>query len=278
MQAPNQSLLSCVHLPMQITSFNETPIASKPYLDAGHNGPTQKDLPIFVATVDSLPSGTEAIIATADLQGRGLFDESTGQGLPLIGEILPRWLAEEILPGLGLPNSDKIGEWLCGDFYTDPTLAKRGASGDVTEVWREFRSCFAWLAGVPGNHDTFGDSESGKGKFSRGQRTYYLDGNTLDAHGLKMAGLGGIISGKRLMHRRRVEDYLRELAELLQLGPSVLLTHDGPEAGPGCRGSSEVRQTIEQHRPTLIVRGHAHWRTRLVTLANGQVELQSTLR
>ena len=35
-------------------------------------------------------------------------------------------------------------------------LDKRGGSGDVTGVWLAFADIFQWVAGVAGNHDTFG--------------------------------------------------------------------------------------------------------------------------
>jgi hypothetical protein len=37
-----------------------------------------------------------------------------------------------------------------GDLYAVPNAATRGATGDVTEVWRDLRQCFGSMVGVMG--------------------------------------------------------------------------------------------------------------------------------
>ncbi len=82
------------------------------------------------------------------------FKHQTGPQLRLLGEWLPQILAESILPGLPLP-AGRVGVLLAGDFYTVPSLDKRGGSGDVDSVWQAFGEHFHWVVGVAGNHDTY---------------------------------------------------------------------------------------------------------------------------
>jgi len=111
-------------------------------------------LPILRATVDHLPDGLEAIVATADLQGRGLEREDGGPA-PLLGELLAEEL--EALAKLGeIPSPDVTGVILAGDLYSRPELDCRGGSGDVRVVWDAFARNFRWVAGVAGNHDFYG--------------------------------------------------------------------------------------------------------------------------
>ena len=116
---------------MKILSIDNQPIHELPFLNAGKRpGDFYTDrLPIHVATVDALPEGCEAIVATADLQGREFSPKNTTrqlqQGLRLLGEVLPEFLAAEIFPELGV-NEAKTGAFLAGDFYTVPGLDKRG--------------------------------------------------------------------------------------------------------------------------------------------------------
>jgi Icc-related predicted phosphoesterase len=182
----------------------------------------------------------------------------------LLGEVLPLQLVNDILPQLSLP-SGKIGVLLAGDFYTVPALDKRGGSGDVSDVWRAFADQFDWVAGVAGNHDTFGKDPNAAPRFSG--KLHYLDHSCVCVDGLKVAGLGGIIGNPSRMRRRSEEEFLGAIESLLEGQPDVLLMHDGPDApSHGFRGSPMVRQLIELLRPPLVVRGHAHWNEPFVEL------------
>lgn len=146
---------------MKITEFSDSSAHEILYLNAGR-GPGQfyeDRLPIHLATVDRLPEGVSALVVTGDLQGRERFEDAPGDGdgLRLLGEALPKRLVEEVFPLLGIAATDRVGLLLAGDFYTVPALDKRGGTGDVTAVWYAFAECFKWVAGVPGNHDLFGD-------------------------------------------------------------------------------------------------------------------------
>lgn len=258
---------------MRILSLNSELLLEIPFLNAGRAaGNFYEDrLPVHLGFVDKLPEGIEAIIATADLQGRERFQDRKSDGpLRLLGEALAERLEIELLPRFDLPSPREMGVLLAGDFYTVPALDKRGGTGDVTAVWEAFADRFAFVAGVPGNHDTFGSSLAPPKHLANRRTVHYLDGDIADVYSLTVAGIGGIIGSPNKPHRRTDDDYLHLLRGLLDFQPDVLISHDGPD-GPmsGCRGSSLVREVIETSRPTLVVRGHAHWIEPLVELPNG---------
>ncbi len=258
---------------LRIVALKPELLLEIPFLNAGRGaGSFYEDrLPLHEGFVDCLPEGIQAIIATADLQGRERFQDRKEQGpLRLLGEALAERLEAEILPRFGLPSTQEIGVLLAGDFYTVPALDKRGGSGDVTAVWEAFADRFAFVAGVPGNHDTFGSSVTPPRHLANRQSVHYLDGDIADIRGLTVAGLGGIIGSRNKLHRRSEEDYLQRLFEILEHQPDVLISHEGPDApAQGYRGSTLVREMIEASSPTLVVRGHAHWQEPLAELPGG---------
>jgi 3',5'-cyclic-AMP phosphodiesterase len=175
-----------------------------------------------------------------------------------LGEVLPQRLCEELLPDLSLNDPRQVGALLAGDFYTVPALDKRGGTGDVSEVWKEFRQWFAWVAGVAGNHDLFGHEK--KVQPDRFDRMHFLEGDIAEVNGLRIAGLGGIIGKPTKPQRRTEEDYSRTLSSLLRGHPDILLMHDGPD---GCQhaqpGNSMMRNLLQEEPPGLVIRGHSHW-------------------
>lgn len=245
---------------MKIVEFQTQPVLEFRYLNAGR-GPGQfyeDRLPVHVARVDRLPEGMAALIATADLQGRERFEDSASGSIRLLGETLPERLVKEVLPSLSIRGSDRVGVLLAGDFYTVPALDKRGGTGDVTAVWLAFADCFAWVAGIPGNHDTFGEPPQRRPRFPA--KLHFLDGDATEVDGLRIAGLGGIIGKATRPNRRSEDDYLATLRRLLTPRPDVVLMHEGPEGTvPGQRGLSQVREILEEAGTVLVVRGHAHW-------------------
>jgi hypothetical protein len=245
---------------MRIIEFQPDPVFEFRYLNAGR-GPGQfyeDRLLVHVAKVDRLPEGISALLATADLQGRERFQDSPGGPLRLLGEVLPQRLAEELLPSLEIREPSRAGVLLAGDFYTVPALDKRGGTGDVTSVWRAFADSFQWVAGIPGNHDLFGDPPQRRPRFPA--RMYYLDGGASQIGGFRIAGIGGIVGNPSRPNRRSEEDYLATLEGLLAPSPEVLLMHDGPDGVlPGQRGLSRVREVLEASGMQLVIRGHAHW-------------------
>ena len=195
---------------MKILSIDQAPIMEFQFLNAGRRpGEFFVDqLPIHTAIVDKLPQDCDAVIVAADLQGRELFPKlqlnSSPAGLRLVGEVLPEFLVNELLYGLSIEPS-KVGVFLAGDFYTVPALDKRGGTGDVSAVWREFGEYFQWVVGVAGNHDTFGGPRQSRPRFSGNLN--YLDGASLDIGGIKIAGIGGVIGNPSRLHRRTEDDF-----------------------------------------------------------------------
>lgn len=253
---------------MRITSIQPELIREIPFLNAGRGpGGFYRDLlPVHRGFVDALPEGVSAIIATADLQGREPFKSSGGKPIRLLGEVLPTILAREIIPSLGVGNG-RTGVLLAGDFYTVPALDKRGGSGDVTSVWQAFSNEFDWVVGVAGNHDLFGDAAI-RPRFPK--PTHFLDNDNVTVEGLAIAGLSGIPGNPRRLWRRTEDDFVEALELLLCDSPVIMVMHDGPDVPvSGFRGSSRMREAIERSEPTLIVRGHAHWKEPLATLSNG---------
>jgi Icc-related predicted phosphoesterase len=255
---------------MKIVTFQAEPILEFRYLNAGR-GPGQyyeDRLPVHIARVDRLPVGISALVATGDLQGRERFEDSAGGSIRLLGEALPERLVREVLSTLFIPDSDRVGVLLAGDFYTVPALDKRGGTGDVTNVWRAFSDCFAWVAGIPGNHDTFGEVPQRRPKFPSGM--HFLDGDVTEISGLRIAGLGGIIGKATRPNRRSEDDYLATLRRLLQPRPDVLLMHEGPDGrDPAQRGLSRVREILQEAGMGLVIRGHAHWPQPFAEFDNG---------
>ncbi|TWU02917.1 metallophosphoesterase family protein [Stieleria varia] len=262
---------------MRITSIQPELIREIPFLNAGRGpgGFYRDSLPVHRGFVDALPDGMSAIIATADLQGRETFESAGGKPLRLLGEVLPAILADEIIPNLGVGNG-RIGVLLAGDFYTVPALDKRGGSGDVTSVWQAFADEFDWIVGVAGNHDLLGDAAT-RPRFT--DPVHFLDNDTVTVDELPIAGLSGIPGDPRRPWRRTEDDFVEALELLLSESPALVVMHDGPDVPEfGFRGSPRMREAIESSEPTLIVRGHAHWKEPLATLSNGTQSLNVDAR
>lgn len=254
---------------MRITSFELEPFTELPFLNAGkgRGSPHVIDqLPVHLGRLSSLPESLDALIATADLQGREAFSEPTNEPPRLLGEAVAEHLACELLPLLNL-RPERVGILLAGDFYTVPKLDKRGGSGDVSSVWLAFAQRFKWVAGVAGNHDKFGDCAAPSQSLAN--NSHYLDGNAVELDGLSIAGIGGIVGNPDKSHRKTEDDFARLLKSLAPRRPAITLMHDGPDDPPrGQQGSPAIRQTIETLESTLLIRGHCHWQEPLAQLTN----------
>ncbi len=255
---------------MRIVSLDPNPIAEIPYLNAG-KGPGnfyEDKLPILTATVDRLPQGVSAILATGDLQFRERFEDSDGGPIKLLGEVLPKRLKREILPKLDFPTGE-VGVFLVGDLYTVPALDRRGGSGDVTEVWEAFLAEFDWVAGVAGNHDLFGEYDKPPAWLVNLGKAHYLDGYRANRPNLKMGGVGGIIGNPSKPQRKTETHYLNQLENLLFQSLDVVILHDGPNGDSRQGGTVRIREILEEFPPVFVIRGHCHWRNPLATLNNG---------
>lgn len=255
---------------IRITQIEREPFRSERFLNAGRGqGNFYVDfLPIHTAVADGLPDDLDAIIATADLQGRETFQQANGQPLRLLGEVLPDVLVSEILPSIGLNDPDRIAVLLAGDFYTVPALDRRGGSGDVTNVWMTFAERFGWVAGVAGNHDVFGSDS--KGRLRSNSRMRFIEQGTAQVGNLNVGGLSGIVGDPTRPWRRAEADFNLAVETLLESSLDALIMHDGP-SGPlsGQRGYDSTQAICAAGRPSLIVRGHAHWDDPFCELANG---------
>ena len=254
---------------MRITSFNHKPLCEIPFLNAGRGpGSFYVDrMPVHLGQLSGLPDDLEAILATADLQGRERFQDGLGGPPRLLGEVLPERLARELLPDLNI-TPQRVGVILAGDFYTVPNLDQRGGTGDVTAVWQAFARQFKWVVGVAGNHDLFGGSVTPASRPAG--NADYLDGETVVRDGLTIGGIGGIVGNPRKPHRKNDEEFTASLEAVLSEAPDILVMHDGPEdAERGQRGSPIIRQVLERLDATLLIRGHAHWKEPFALLANG---------
>jgi Icc-related predicted phosphoesterase len=253
---------------MKILHLEPKPIVEFDFLNAGRR-PNQffvDKLPVFLGQVDRLPSGVDAMVVTADLQGREVFpNRKSGDQLRLLGEVLPSMLLPT-LDSIGIEPGQKIGAVLAGDFYTYPDLHGRGGTGDVTPVWHAFSDQYHWVIGVAGNHDTFGSSE----RMSNSRANiHFLDNERFMLADLKIAGLSGVIGNPRKNFRRTHDEFLRALEQLTAEPTDILIMHDGPDGGmPQFRGIHEARDIIEFTQPKLVIRGHSHWPKPLVELDN----------
>lgn len=223
---------------MRILSIEKTPVHEWTYLSAAPRGGSElRHLPLLPATVDALPAELEALIVTSDLQGVATNAEHEGAAA-LLGEVLAEELA--ILADLGeLPHANHLGILLAGDLYSDASGAVRGASGDVRSVWSAFAERFRWVAGVAGNHDTFGTPRERERLLQR-PGLHLLDGEVRELDGLQVGGLSGIIgqAGEALAARGRglprgLEGGARRRPRGAGAAPGSGRAVDGAEGKPG---------------------------------------------
>lgn len=100
-----------------------------------------------------------------------------------------------------LVHPSHTGVLLAGDLFSSDTADVRGASGDVRAVWSAFAARFRWVAGVAGNHDTFGTPREQE-RLLRQPNAHLLDGEVRELDGLRVGGVG-LISGASEKHGRR---------------------------------------------------------------------------
>lgn len=259
---------------MQVISIEGNPISCLPYAAPDGMRRLQRyELPLMRAEVAALPDGVDALICTADLQGR------EAPGGRLLGELLADHLVLLAKKGI-LPAPEQMGALLCGDLYARTDLDRRGGNGDVRSVWRTFARHFRWVAGVAGNHDHFGASPKDFERFCGEAGIYYLDGHCVDIEGLRVAGIGGIVGNPRRPFRRAGGEFVRLLHELLARRPDILLLHEGPSGNEAAtsKGNAEVRGVLERGMPLACVFGHGHWQAPLDLLANGSCLLNVDAR
>ena len=249
---------------VKILSIDPNPIHQIPYqcATAGKRGVANLTLPIHVGKVDRLPADLGAIVVTSDLQG---ID-------PDLNRLMGHRVAEELealIDNLdSLPNSLQTGVILAGDLYA--RLERRGGLGDVRAVWQDFRRRFRWVAGVAGNHDSFGNTVAAVEEFERLTNLYHLDGRMVRVDELDLAGISGLISTKQKPFRRSQQVYQQLIRELLDRSPDILILHEGPSAPDHyLRGNDTIRAELINRRSILTICGHIFWKEPVVNLPQG---------
>ncbi|SCL28973.1 Predicted phosphoesterase [Micromonospora pallida] len=232
------------------------PVTSVTYRRARTGGGSQSvHLPVDRITVDRLPAGCRAVLVAGDLQG--IASPPSGGDPVLLGVALADHLTVWAEAGL-LPPPSEVGVLLAGDLYSAPDADRRGASGDVTDVWLAFAvaEC-AFVVGVAGNHDEVDAAEVAA--MRPGIRL--LDGDRFAAGGVLFGGVGGVTGAPDRPGRRGERDFLAEIAKLTGTPPvDVLVLHEGPSGDePEQLGNTAVRRLLERRPPALTVCGHVHW-------------------
>lgn len=250
---------------MRILVLDDEPLHEVMYLEAApRGGSAPRRLPIVRGRVDRLPDGLDALLVASDLQGVAPSWMAGGQSV-LLGEVLAGEL--ERLAGEGLvPPMAGVGVILAGDLYSAPAGDKRGASGDVRDVWLAFASVCRWVVGVAGNHDRFGSEREAR-RFRGEPGIYLLDGETVALDGLRIGGVSLIIGNPARPGRRSEDDFLASLQRVLDEQPDLVILHEGPDGNAGQPGNPQIRARLAAGAAALAICGHDHWREPLAELA-----------
>jgi len=246
---------------MQIHSIDPTPFHALGYAYGPGVSSQCASLPFLRALTTDLPEGLDAIMAAADLQGFG----GDGGDKPPLGECVAREILRLQARGK-LPPRERTACLLAGDLHP------RADAGDVRAVWYAMRDACRWVAGVAGNHDSFGEDAGLAATRAElaAAGMYVLDDETADVDGLKLGGVGGIVGGAAGPGVRSEREFADAVRRLADDGVDVLVCHDGPDAGAsGQPGWPAVRHALESARPTLVIRGHDSWTAPLATLRGG---------
>jgi 3',5'-cyclic-AMP phosphodiesterase len=249
---------------VKILSIDPTPIHYIPYQCAasGKRGVANLTLPIHVGKVDRLPTDLSALIVTSDLQG---ID-------PELNRLMGHRVAEELEALIdrleGIPNSLQTGVILAGDLYA--RLDRRGGLGDVRAVWQDFHRRFRWVAGVAGNHDSFGNTATEVTQFEQITNLHHLDGRMVRVDELDLAGISGLISTKQKAFRRPQKVYQQLMRDLLDRSPDILILHEAPSAPENnLRGNDAIRAELINRRSILTICGHVFWKQPVINLPQG---------
>jgi len=207
--------------------------------------------------VDALPDGVSAIAVTSDLQGR-----EDGKQNRLLGEVVSEEL--RLLADVGdIPRVN--GVLLAGDLYDYPDCHKLGGSGDVTAVWNTFADDFEHVIGVHGNHDMVDDA-------LLSDSVTVLDGNAVDAIGLRIGGVSGIIGGVNRNQRKTEQDFTKMLHSVLAKKTDMILLHQGPDdPETGRIGEPLVREALAGKGSGIVIFGHCQWEDPYVEVGEHQV-------
>ena len=259
---------------LRVVGESAAPAFVVPFRSAGHaHGATEVPLWVHRAFVAGLPEQLDALFVASDLQG--FATASCGSSL-----LLGYSVAEELLAHARAHCIDpaRVGVLLAGDLYARADLTRRGGIGDVRGVWRAFAQRFAFVAGVAGNHDAFGDAPGDLAAFAQEAGVYLLDVGTpgldlgADCHGLRIAGVSGIVGNPDKPWRKTQEQLRAAVRQALALQPDVLMLHQNP-ALPDVRRADHGWLTDELAAAArgIVVFGHSFCQRSLVELADCQL-------
>lgn len=238
--------------PTRMPRLEAKPRTHLGYRAVSHGGGVHEGrLPLWGAEVCGLlPEGLDGVLALGDLEAMS-GDRPLGEAVAAAAE---GWAEAGWLPPL-----PRVGVLLTGDLYGDPALATRGLAGDVRPVWRAFARRFRWVAGVPGNHDRFGD-EDGRAELGREPGVLDLDRSPAAPDGLRLAGVGGIADPRPFPEHYAPREYAARVARALAYEPRVLVAHASPR-GRGKRfpGCPVLAEALAAAGDTLVISGHKHW-------------------
>lgn len=247
---------------MKIISIDEQAVDEVFFQSAGARGKAETStLPILRGRVNRLPVGVTALLVTSDLQGIAPSWSAGGEAL-LLGEVLAERLCE-----LDMPELASLGVVLCGDLFSAPDAAKRGATGDVTSVWESFSRVSSWVVGVQGNHDMYSS------RFPRllQQNCHSLDGTLTTLGGITFGGVSLIAGNPDKPGRRSITEQSSLIRSVSSRRPEVLILHEGPPGDPNMqRGSEHVIDALHPDFCGLVLAGHCHWSTPLATIGRVQ--------
>ncbi len=240
------------------------------FVNAARGGGTEsQDLLFWTARAEGMPAGIDALVITSDLQGVAPSWRHGGENT-LLGILVAEELFDLANAGR-IPEPSQTGVILAGDLYSAPAGNKRGASGDVREVWMAFAAMNRWVTGVAGNHDRFGTPRE-QARLAAEKTIELLDGSVVMRDGLSIGGVSYIIGNPEKPGRQDEGEFFAALDLVLEGGPKLTILHEGP-----CgqereqRGNVQIRKRIESSSPTLVVCGHVHWDKPLAQLGDSQV-------
>ncbi len=255
---------------LRILDIGPAPFHHIPFLSAARGGGTEtRRLPLLRGRAAGIPADCAALLVTSDLQGvaRSGYDQGASA---LLGQIVVEHL-EGLAADGAIPPTGSIGVVLAGDLYASPQADQRGASGEVSAVWRAFARGFRWVVGVAGNHDDFGTHRQRQRLMSE-PGLHLLDGTVVAIDGLRVGGVGLVAGDPSRRGRRYPSAQLDLIGEVLARAPDLLVLHEGPGGGSHQPGRIQIRELLNAvATPPLTVCGHTHWDEPLATSGVAQV-------
>ncbi len=239
------------------------------FLNAAKRGGVESQrLQFTTAKAEGLPDGIDALVVTSDLQGVAPSWRHGGENV-LLGVQVAEELFELADAGK-IPDPAQTGVVLAGDLYSAPGGDKRGATGDVRDVWLAFAAMHRWVVGVAGNHDLFGTKRE-ETRLQETQNIELLGGTLVEKDGLLFGGVGYVIGNPEKVGRQEEGEFFAALDLVLDESPDVLILHEGPSGERDQRGNAHIRKRIEESSVKWIVCGHVHWNEPVAELRGSQV-------